>query len=225
MDWGFHVSNLIGFSDLMECFTDPLLSDLWKWEDGIWTWMGGNSSDNMPAVYGELGVPHPENTPGGRMNGAAVVSGNVVYFYGGEHRFGPNHQECEKLKCPCSHKLPDPLRMMGDLWRLDGVTWTWIGGSQIPELPPNYEGAVEAPYPGARAKFVMWPGPSGNDFWLFGGQYHLYSGLAMSEGYSTISGFKNDMWYFDGSSWTWVGGDKANNAGKFAEKNSLSKYK
>ena len=58
-----------------------------------------------------------------------------------------------------------------DLWKWDGIDWTWISGSNVRDQPGNYgtkETASSINIPGARDSSVSWIGLDGS-FWLFGG--------------------------------------------------------
>ncbi len=60
--------------------------DVWRYDPVLaeWTWMWGSGVVAPPPVYGELGVPSPLNTPGGRMGAVAIPSGDsLVYLFGG----------------------------------------------------------------------------------------------------------------------------------------------
>lgn len=90
----------------MITYSAGYLSDIWKFENGIWTWMGGSSTPGFPGVavnFGQKGVPRSENTPGGRTFGAAVVTGDgTVYYFGGYYPINPNGK-CVTLLCSIGH--------------------------------------------------------------------------------------------------------------------------
>lgn len=79
------------------------------------------------------------------------------------------------------------------------VTWTWVGGSSNVDQSAVF-GTMGVPAagnaPGARGDAVGWSQPNG-DFWFFGG-----------EGYGDGGefGIYNDLWRWDGASWTWMSG-------------------
>ncbi len=60
------------------------LSDLWKYSNDQWTWVGGTNIVQQAGVYGTMGVPASANTPGGRTDSATWVdaSGNLWLFGG-----------------------------------------------------------------------------------------------------------------------------------------------
>ena len=75
---------------------DGNLNDLWKFDPGtkMWTWMSGSKTDTIPTsgiiipyvsgVYGTLGIPGPDNTPGSRSDSSTYIdnSGNLWLFGG-----------------------------------------------------------------------------------------------------------------------------------------------
>ena len=160
-----------------------ILSDLWKFSDGQWTWMSGSNATNQTPVYGTLGVPAPSNTPGERSTAATWTdnSGSLWLFGGEANVLGSN-----------------------DLWQYSNGLWTWIGGPQITtKLSSVNSGsygtkgiAAASNLPSGRQSAVTWTDSSGN-FWLFGG--FGYSSLG-------IVGDLNDLWEYSNGLWTWVSG-------------------
>jgi galactose oxidase-like protein len=153
-----------------------------------WAWMTGSPVVNSAGTYGTLHVPAAGNIPGARHQGAtwADASGNV-WFFGGEGWDGAGvHGQ------------------LGDLWKFDGATWTWKGGSSSAD-PLGVYGtkgvAASTNVPGGRSRACCWVDGSGN-FWLYGG-------YGFDE---TALGYLNDLWKFDGTNWTWVAGGKVMNA-------------
>jgi N-acetylneuraminic acid mutarotase len=57
-----------------------LLSDLWKYSNGQWTWMAGPNISAQNSVYGTQSVPMPGNIPGGRMDSSVWVDGNGNFW-------------------------------------------------------------------------------------------------------------------------------------------------
>ena len=90
-----------------------------------------------------------------------------------------------------------PGMNLNDMWRFDGTAWTWVAGSNVVNQPGIYGrlGVTSgAAMPGARDHSVGWTDSSGN-LWLFGGW--------------SLAGYFNDLWKFDGASWTWMDGSSA----------------
>ena len=83
--------------------------------------------------------------------------------------------------------------------------WTWISGSDSRNQIGIYGAqgvAASTNIPGARRESISWIDASGN-FWLFGGY-----------GYDSVGDCEalNDLWMYDGSSWTWISGSNIINA-------------
>jgi len=160
--------------------------DLWKYSAGEWTWVSGSDVISPSAVYGTLGVPAPENTPGSRINPVVWLdSSQNIWLFGG---VGYN-----------------TVGSQSDLWRYSGGEWTWMGGPEINEQPGIY-GTLGVPaasnIPGARGwgSGVSWVDAKGN-FWMFGG-----FGEGAIEDFDQSLG---DVWNYNGSEWTWIGGSNA----------------
>jgi len=159
------------------------LNDLWKFDGSNWTWVSGSNVVNQKGIYGTKYNSAVGNAPGGRYGAVGWIdsSGKLWLFGGqGEDSAGSSGQ-------------------LNDLWKFDGSTWTWVSGSDIVYQKGIYgtQGAAFAGNtPGARGFGISWFDSSGN-LWLFGGL-----------GYDSTAtvGDLNDLWKFDGSNWTWVGG-------------------
>jgi hypothetical protein len=89
--------------------------------------------------------------------------------------------------------------------------WTWAGGDDVPDQAGVY-GQLGVPAvgnaPGARAGAVGWTDESGN-FWLFGGAGPTVGGWCALHSALCAAGtqlYFNDLWKFDGSEWSWMGG-------------------
>ncbi|MGB0429940.1 MAG: choice-of-anchor D domain-containing protein, partial [Bacteroidia bacterium] len=150
-----------------------------------WTWYGGSSTKDPSGVYGTKGTASSSNIPGGRRNAFTWkdTSGNV-YLFGG---YGLDKNGDEGY--------------LNDFWKFDGTNWTWLSGSDVINANGTYgiKGtASNSNTPGARFGHVGYVDGSGN-IWLFGGEGFY--------GSTTNTGNMNDLWKWDGSDWTWVGGD------------------
>ncbi len=163
------------------------LNDLWKYNIAAnqWTWVGGSDATNAPGVYGTKGVAETANVPGARSGAVtwADSSGNVLWLFGGW------------LSSTGSAGFAN------DLWKYDVASnrWTWIAGSSTAHQPGVYgtKGVAAADnVPGGRELALGWRGIDGA-LWIFGGS---------GRGASATTGELNDLWKFDGSQWTWMGG-------------------
>jgi hypothetical protein len=179
-----------GFGYIESTNLSGLLSDLWKYSGGQWTWVGGPQGYNQPAVYGTMGTGAPGNIPGPRHNPISWTdaTGNF-WLYGG---FGI-----------------DSAGVTGDLsdiWKYDGTQWTWVGGPDLSGQLPVYgtQGvAASGNTPGGRDGSVVWTDSSGN-VWLFGGETDF-----STEGYGYYD--FNDLWEYSSGQWAWVGGSNVTN--------------
>lgn len=170
--------------------------DLWKFSPSLaeWTWVGGSTASNAPAVYGTEGAAAAANMPGGRGGFAkwTDASGNL-WLFGGAAWDTATSSEGD----------------LNDLWEYSPSSgdWTWMGGSNTFNASGNY-GTQGAPagtnVPGARWAALSWTDTNGN-FWLFGGQGYDSAGQL---------GELNDLWEYSPSTgvWTWVNGPNTANA-------------
>ncbi|MCC5875124.1 MAG: hypothetical protein JJU11_02790, partial [Candidatus Sumerlaeia bacterium] len=135
-------------------------ADLWRFdlESGHWTWVSGsNRLSTGDDQMGELGVPYAEGpSPAGRRF-AHAWSGEEgeLWLYGGT---GVHPEEGNIF--------------MSDLWKydIDKGTWTWLGGSRLPDEPAVYDtmGAMSrSNHPGGIASAVAVSSEGGN--YLFSG--------------------------------------------------------
>ena len=149
----------------------------------MWTWVAGSDTTRQPGVYGTKGTAAAANYPGARRysvcwNDAA----GTVWIFGGIGYDGSGSNG-----------------YLNDLWKFDGTRWTWVSGSSITNQASVYgtKGTADtANIPGARERSVGWMDAAGN-LWLFGGLEYDGAGS---------TGSLNDLWKFDGTSWTWVSG-------------------
>jgi N-acetylneuraminic acid mutarotase len=161
------------------------LNDLWKFDGTNWTWVSGSNVITQPGVYGTKGTSSPSNVPGTRYQAVSWIdkSGDL-WLSGGIGRDSTGAQG-----------------NLNDLWKFDGTNWTWVSGSNVISQAGVY-GTNGTPsssnVPGARNSAVSWADNSGS-LWLFGGFGNDSSG--------TLS-LLNDLWKFDGTNWTWMGGSQ-----------------
>jgi hypothetical protein len=164
------------------------LDDLWEYSGGQWTWVSGSNIayPAQPGVYGSLGVAAPTDHPGGRYSpmGWMDPSGNLWTFGGvGYNTYVSNVAE------------------LNDLWMHSSGGWAWMGGSSSAIDATGTYGTMGTPapgnIPGSRDSAMTWTDANGN-LWLFGG-----------EGFgATGGGYFNDLWQYNGSEWTWMGGSE-----------------
>jgi N-acetylneuraminic acid mutarotase len=161
------------------------LNDLWEFNVSTreWTWMSGSSTipvynGGRPGVYGQLGTPAEENTPGGRSSafGWADQQGNLWLFGG------------------VGFDAAGTQVILNDLWEYNIASgeWTWVGGSSSAASAGVYGtlgSLTSGGYPGGRDGGVAWTDQDGN-FWMFGGNS------------------LNDLWKFVPSTgqWAWMSG-------------------
>jgi N-acetylneuraminic acid mutarotase len=176
------------------------LNELWKFNPTTkeWAWMSGSETigakGGVLGVYGDLGVAHSGNYPGGRIwpDGWTDASGNLWLFGGdGFDIYGDQGE-------------------LNDLWEYKTATnvWTWMGGSDttgIGDLLPGTYGTLGASgtknTPGGRSAGLAWKDNKGNG-WIFGG--YGADGAAVASPW----GWLNDLWQFNSTTheWTWMGG-------------------
>jgi hypothetical protein len=132
-----------------------LMNDLWKYSGGQWTWVAGSSVPVQTGIYGSLGVPSPNNTPGPRYQSIGWIDASGdLWLFGG-----------------LGYDSTGTEGSLNDLWKFSAGQWTWMGGSDVINQPGVYgtKGAsAPANIPGARFGAVSGIDSSG-DVWLFGG--------------------------------------------------------
>ena len=151
-----------------------------------WTWKTGSNRIFQPGIYGTKGQPAMRNVPGTRNSVASWIDkDDNLWIFGG---IGLDSQ--------------GTLLLLNDLWRFDGQYWTWVSGSDLADRPGIYGIKGESDLnnmPGARFNPISWLDRAGN-LWLFGG---------FGDDINGAWGSLNDLWKFDGTAWTWVGGSSA----------------
>jgi hypothetical protein len=183
-----------------------LLSDLWKYSAGQWTWMGGSNIGNLNGVYGTQGSGAAGNMPGGRQNAVLWVdpSGNVWLFGG----FG-----LDSVATVTSINGQNPT--LNDLWEFKGGQWIWVSGSNLANQVGTYGTQLVASasnVPGSR-----W-GPVG--FTDAKGSLWLYSGWGYGSDATKGQGFLDDVWEYNQTSgqWKWwKGSSDVNQSGVYQQ--------
>ena len=152
-----------------------------------WNWLNGSENPTRFPTHGIQNVPGGFNTPGRIFNGQTWTAKNGDLWLFGGYGSGADTRSREGW--------------LNDLWKFDGVNWTWISGSKEINKPGVY-GTQNQPdstsRPGGRSYGCTWVDSAGN-FWLYGGT-----------GYDADSNLGNlsDLWMYDGTDWTWVSGTK-----------------
>ncbi|MGB0431027.1 MAG: choice-of-anchor D domain-containing protein, partial [Bacteroidia bacterium] len=148
-----------------------------------WTWTGGSDTKNQSGTYGTKGTASSSNIPSARKGSMLWKAANgTVYLFGGKGKDGSGSSG-----------------LLNDLWKWDGSNWTWLAGSDDADQTGTYTGSTKTP--GGRFGASGYIDASGN-LWLFGGLGY----------YDTATeGYLNDLWKWDGSNWSWEGGNNAIN--------------
>src|SRR5258706_512324 len=154
--------------------------------ESTWTWVSGANMLDQTGVYGTEGRGSPSNVPGARLDAVTWTdkNGNLWLFGGAVFNF---------------------TEFLNDLWKYDGNNWTWVSGADTTGQAGVYgtQGtASPSNVPGARFQSASWIDSNGN-LWLFGGVTGNSQGVRF---------LLNDLWKYDGSNWTWMGG--ANTSGQ-----------
>lgn len=166
---------------------------LWKYDVSLnqWAWMTGSTSSMGMAVYGTMGVPSVNNTPGIREFGSmgwTDLNGNLWLFGGQSY-------------------LNSTTQMPNELWMFNPSTleWTWVRGFTTTATSMGTYGVqgVAAPAndpPGRCESATTWVDPQG-DLWMYGGMDGTYNYLG-------------DLWKYNIATnmWTYMGGSTGLNA-------------
>lgn len=174
------------------------LNDLWRYNNGEWTWVSGSSISEPLSVYGTLGVPATANVPSGREGAVGWLDGSgTLWLFGG---------------LSTSAGAAD---LLNDLWKFSNGQWTWMGGSSQPNQQGTF-GTMGTPSstntPGARSDATAWVDGSGN-FWLYSG----YSATASNQ-----ANEPDDLWKYSSGQWTWIGGSQTTSFGTYGTVGSAS---
>jgi len=164
-----------------------LLNDLWEFDGSNWTWVSGANAiviGGQGGVYGTQGTADPSNVPGARSDSISWMdSQDHLWLFGG-----------------AGYDSRGQGGVLNDLWRFDGSNWTWVSGAKVGAQKGVYgtQGTPDSSnMPGARWSSVSWM-DSQDYLWLFGGSGFDSTGLGEYN--------LNDLWKFDGTSWTWISG-------------------
>lgn len=162
-----------------------LLNDLWKFNGSHWTWIGGKDYD-----FGTIGVKNCSSYPPGRVSPAVWMDSSNFWVFGGLQDFDGMGKV-------------ESYGYGNDMWRFDGIYWTWMFGSRN-KGDTGYYGVkgVASPLnvPPARGESPCYWTDSKNRFWLYGGARHNLLN-------STLPPFSfSDLWMFNGTFWTWIAG-------------------
>lgn len=164
------------------------LNDCWRWDGTNWTWVNGTNTINQSGIYGTKGVANAANAPGSRRSSHSWVDGSGNFWLLGGY----------------GYDAAGTLGYLNDLWRWNGTTWTWISGTNTVNQSGTYgtKGVANAANsPGSREEATGWVDGSGNA-WLFGGYGYNAAGVQVR---------LNDLWRWDGASWTWISGTNTGN--------------
>ena len=147
----------------------------------MWTWISGSKTNGAYGNYS--GGMGGIGTPGARQGASSWFDGTYLWLFGG---LGYN---------------ATTLCRLNDLWQFNGTTWTWVNGSSSANAAGIYlNGIGGTGAPGARQGAVSWY--NGANLWLFGGNGYDATGTL---------GDLNDLWVFNGTTWTWVSGSSSAN--------------
>jgi len=155
-------------------------SDVWKYDISIneWTWIKGTSFSGTLPTYGTLGVPDPNNTPGGRQAYAHWTNDSIHFWtFAGSGNGG----------------------IRNDTWMFNSITsnWTWMSG-------PNTAGdtgsfgtqcsPLASNVPQSRYENRSSVTDNCGKFWIFGGVSYNSSGM------------NSDLWKYDPviNEWTFI---------------------
>lgn len=164
------------------------LDVLWKYDVSTleWTWMNGDTIPDVLPVYGELGVPSPDNTPGARDCYSSWQEGEDFWLFGGASYYTFQSGPTER----------------NDVWKYSTVTneWTWMSGDSVGNniaSAGSYCEANVAFHPGARMENRSCCKDSCGNVWMFGGIGNDYYG------------YTSDLWVYRPAEndWSFIAGD------------------
>lgn len=130
--------------------TQGYLDDIWKSNGTHWTWVAGSNNTNQKSVLSGSA------NPGGRFKAVSWYVNNRLWMYGGEG-YGSTGSNAMILQ---------------DLWYLQELNWTYVGGSTNISSGPNYgimAVSSSSNWPGSRSASVSWSDSVGT-LYLLGGR-------------------------------------------------------
>src|SRR5262249_40993227 len=128
-----------------------LLNDLWNYNAGEWSWVGGENValQNQPGIYGTQGTAALGNIPGARSRAVSWTdaAGNFWLFGG------------------LGWDSTGTYGNLNDLWRYSGGEWAWMAGANVVNQPGAYGAqrtSALSNTPGARLEAVGWTDSAGS---------------------------------------------------------------
>ena len=173
-------------------------AEVWRWNGSAWTQIGGD------AIYGSWPVNQIDSVPSMTMHGSLLVAGlglnggdGEVWTWDGEAWTmiggdGINSGWAVNTYESVYSVASDGTNIYagtgantgdGDVWKWDGITWTQIGGDG---LNTSWAAATIE-----MVRSLFWDGT------------FLYAGTGSGSG-------EGDLWTWNGSAWTQIGGDTLN---------------
>lgn len=156
---------LYGGTGYSDSTTSGNLNDLWRYNADGWAIVGGGQTVDTSTSY-DTGTTA---TPGGRSGFSSWRKNSSLVLFGGDGKVSGSNRGA-----------------MSDLWSIEGLRWSFIGGPQTIAGVGTYGTLGEtrsSNQVGARTQAMTWVGSNGTLF-LFGG-----SGYGAS-----TSGLLNDLW-------------------------------
>jgi hypothetical protein len=157
---------LFGGSGVDSAGTRGVLNDLWRYQNGQWTWINGPNLVNQPGSFGTKGVAASTNLP--PVSGPAWfdLAGNF-WTFGGIANVDGN------------------LVFYNALWEYTAGNWIWMGGDNTTNQPGVYGSkgvGSSANIPSSREESLVWSDAS-NNLWLLGGVPYTFGNI-------------NDLWKY-----------------------------
>lgn len=186
---------------------------MWKYEDGVWTWISGSKYINSNGVYGQLKISDPSAFPAARFKCSCWQDkNNRFWMFGGFG--GSKFQFWEKIT-----RISD---YFSDTWMFNGNSWAYWNGPKEYNVPAHYNQQrtfSHENHPGGRygaavslsddSEVYLMGGSSisslytSNEIWKFdpnqGWAYWDKSPLVINSKREAIfSSFGNNLWLYGG---------------------------